>query len=124
MTRSRSSWLVAGLAVISVTSAHAQPSPSAPITTPPAAPAHLAAGTPIIVELADTLSSKTQKRGDMFAIRLASPIELDGKVLAPAGSPGVGQVIDAASSGPLGRPAKLVLAARTLAVAGKPAPLR
>ncbi|HET6969718.1 MAG TPA: hypothetical protein VFH92_01225 [Phenylobacterium sp.] len=70
------------------------------------------------------LSSKTLKQGDMFDLRLAAPIVTGGQVLAPSGAPGKGQVIDAAAAGPLGRPAKLVLAARYLEVNGVRTPLR
>ncbi len=83
---------------------------------PPAGPAapHLAAGAVVEIELAEVVSSKRVKLGDTFAIRLAAPLQLDGQTVVPAGTPGVGQVVDAAPSGPLGRPAKLLLAARYL----------
>ena len=85
---------------------------------------HVAAGTPIDLELAEALDSKILKRGDKFALKLALPIMLDGKVIVPAGTTGVGQVVDAAASGPLGRPAKLLLAARYLEFNGRQIPLR
>jgi len=113
--------------------ASAQPQPTAPpgVAAPPistvagdAAQPHVAAGTPVAIELAELVSSKTHKRGDNFALRLALPILLDGKVVVPAGTTGVGQVVDAAASGPLGRPAKLLLAARYLDFNGGQIPLR
>jgi hypothetical protein len=105
----------------------AAPAPAAaPATTPMAAPGvpHVPAGTPVNIELAEALSSKVLKRGDKFALRLAYPIVLDGKVIVPAGVTGVGQVVDVAASGALGRPAKLLLAARYLDFNGKQIPLR
>jgi hypothetical protein len=88
------------------------------------APARVVAGQPVIVELAESVASKTHKRGDTFAIRLASPVVVGSTVLIPAGATGQGQVVDAASAGPLGRPAKLVLAARFIEVDGARMPLR
>lgn len=60
----------------------------------------------------------------MFPIRLAAPIAVDGRVVVPAGVTGEGQVVDAATAGALGRPAKLVLAARYLTINGQRVPLR
>jgi hypothetical protein len=60
----------------------------------------------------------------MFAIRLASPVAVGAQVILPAGATGKGQVVDAAAAGPLGRPAKLLLAARYLEVDGVRLPLR
>lgn len=122
----------AGLAVVATNGAWAQsaaPAPASeapPAATPipaevappaPAAP-RVAAGAQVIVELVDAVSSRSVKQGDMFPIRLASPITLDGRVVVPAGALGEGQVVDAGKAGALGRPAKLVLAARYVKVDG------
>jgi len=95
------------------------PAPAAPMSAPRAV-----GGQPVILEVAEAVSSKVHKRGDMFALRLVSPIVVGDQVLIPAGASGRGQVIDAASAGPLGRPAKLILAARYLEVNGAQVPLR
>jgi hypothetical protein len=76
------------------------------------------------LELAETVSTRTIKRGDTFALKLAAPLIVDGRVLIPAGVAGVGQVVDAGKPGLGGRPAKLVLAARRLEFDGRQAPLR
>jgi hypothetical protein len=76
------------------------------------------------LELAETVSTRTIKRGDTFALKLAAPLIVDGRVLIPAGVAGVGQVVDAGKPGLGGRPAKLVLAARRLEFDGREAPLR
>jgi hypothetical protein len=72
------------------------------------------AGTVVRVELAEPLSTRRQKTGDTFAIRLAEPLVVDRRVLLHAGAPGVGEVIQATAPGMGGKPAKLVLEARYL----------
>ena len=70
------------------------------------------------------ISSKVHKIGDTFTLRLAYPILLDGHIVVPAGTAGVGQIVDAAPAGALGRPAKLLLAARYLDFNGAQIKLR
>ena len=60
------------------------------------------------------LSSKTAKIGEMFPIRLASPIMIDGKVVVPADIVGEGEVIHAAKARAGGKAGELILAARYL----------
>jgi len=106
-------------------SAAAQPAPLDAIAAPaPPQGPRAAAGAPLIIEIAEPVSSKVHKRGDMFAIRLAAPLVVGSQLVLPAGATGKGQVIDAAAAGPLGRPAKLLLAARYLEVDGVRLPLR
>ena len=95
----------------------APPPPAAPSAPPPEVP-RAVAGQQLILEIAEPISSKTHKRGDFFAIRLAAPIAVGDTVIVPAGAMGKGQVVDAAPAGPLGRPAKLLLAARYLEIDG------
>jgi hypothetical protein len=73
---------------------------------------HVAAGTPVEVELVDQVSTKTAHTGDTFALRLAAPLIVDGQVVLRAGAPGVGEVVEASGRGMGGKGAKLVLAAR------------
>jgi len=102
----------------------AQPSPEAQAAQPAAAPAQaqpnqgllLAADTPVRIELVEAASSKDHKRGDKFPIRLAAPIVVDGRTLAPAGARGMGEVVYAERGGGGGSPGKLVLAARYIDV--------
>jgi hypothetical protein len=103
--------------------AAATPATAAP---PPAGPsaAVIPAGSPVIIELVDPVSSRSVKQGDFFPIRLAAPLVLDGRVIVPAGATGQGQVVDAGRAGALGKPAKLVLAARHLQVDGNRIDLR
>jgi len=72
------------------------------------------AGTVVRVALVDQVSSATQKRGDLFALRLAAPLIVDGRVVLRAGAPGMGQVIESTRPGIGGKPAEMVLAASYL----------
>lgn len=98
--------------------------PAAPPTSPPApaqsspqpsAPGplkHVAAGSPVTIEITDLLSSNGSKPGAPFALRLAEPLIVDGTVVLPAGLTGAGEVVDAQHGGFGGAAGKLVLAAR------------
>jgi hypothetical protein len=72
------------------------------------------AGTAVEIELAEPVSTKTKKTGDTFALRLAEPLVVGNRLLLRAGTPGVGEVIEASRPGMGGKAAKLVLAARYL----------
>ena len=88
----------------------APPGASAP--TAPVSGAKLATGTPVIISIGQLLSSNSSKTGDKFPIALATPIVVDGQVVAPAGATGMGEVVYADPAGGGGTPGKLVLAAR------------
>jgi len=77
------------------------------------------AGAQVVVALAQPLSTKLQRTGDKFGLRLAAPVVVSGWVVIPAGTPGTGEVVEATKPGPGGRPAKLVLAARYLTFGGR-----
>jgi hypothetical protein len=74
----------------------------------------VAAGTVVMVQLAEPVSTKTHKTGDTFAIRLAEPVVVQGQIVMPAGTVGVGEVDNASKPGLGGKGAKLVLSARSL----------
>jgi hypothetical protein len=82
------------------------------------------AGTPVAVELAEALSTETAKSGDLFALRLAAPVIVNGEVALPAGTPGVGKVVQAAKPGMGGKGAKLVVSAEYLTLGGRRLPLQ
>jgi hypothetical protein len=90
--------------------------PAGAIPAPPGAGIRLAADTPVRIELAEAASSRDRKRGDKFAIRLAAPIVVDGRTLAPAGATGMGEVVYGERGRGGGTPGKLVLAARYIDV--------
>ncbi len=79
---------------------------------------------PLTVEIMAPVSSKTSKTGEMFPIRLAEPITLDGVTVVPAGAMGVGEVVHAKKSGGSGAGGELILAARYLDVSGRRMALR
>lgn len=101
------------------------PGRSAADANPAGAGCCLAAnGALVAIEIGEPISSKRHKRGDKFALRLAEPLLADGQTVLPAGTPGVGEIIHAASSGGGGKAGELLLAARYLEVDGRRIPLR
>jgi hypothetical protein len=87
-----------------------------PVVAPPAdGYVRLPANTPVQLEIASALSSKTSKIDEMFPIRLSAPIMIDSKMIVPAGATGEGQVVHAAKARALGKAGELILAARYIA---------
>jgi hypothetical protein len=76
------------------------------------------------LEIAEPLNSKASKIGQFFAIKLATPILLDGQELVPAGAMGQGEVIHAAKARAMGKAGELILAARYIEHDGKRIALR
>jgi hypothetical protein len=122
---------LAAAAMLVVTPAAGQqaPAPAPADATPAPAAASPAcctipAMTLVDIEIAETLGSKASHQGDHFAFRLAEPIVVDGQVLAPAGTPGVGEVVHAARARAMGKAGELILAARYLDLGAVRIPLR
>lgn len=112
--------------------AAAQENP-APAGDPPAAviesaavaqSVRIPAGTGIQIEVTEELSSKTSMQTQRFGLRLAEPIVIDGREVAPAGAPGTGEIIDAAPAAFGGRPGRLIVSARTLELNGQTVRIR
>ena len=80
--------------------------------------------TPIDIEFVDTVNSRANNNGDRFAFRLAEPLVVEGHVLAPVGTPGVGEVVHAARARFGGKAGELILAVRYLDLNGTRIPLR
>jgi hypothetical protein len=78
----------------------------------------LPAGTVVMIEMAEPVSTKTHKPGDTFAIRLAEPVVVSGQLVLRAGTTGIGEVVESAKPGMGGKGAKLILAARSLTAPG------
>jgi hypothetical protein len=110
--------------------------PAAPVAPtmqaiPPAAPAIVAGMgavipqlTPVKVEIRAQLISKVTKPGTFFPLRLAEPILVNGAVAIPAGTEGMGEVVESKGGGMAGSPGVLILAARYLTVDGRTLRLR
>ncbi len=90
-----------------------------PVTPDSTACCRVVTETAVIVEIAEPLNSSKVHRGDYFTLRLADSVTLDGGVVIPAGTTGVGQVVDASAARSGGAPGKLVLAGRHLDYAGQ-----
>ena len=74
----------------------------------------LPAKTVVEIEITDTVSSRTAKVGDMFAIRLAEPVKVNGRLVLPIGLIGRGEVSHVAKAGWGGKPGELIVMVRYL----------
>ena len=59
----------------------------------------LPAGTAITVRLASAVGSKQSNSGDQFNASVATPVEVDGKVVVPSGAEASGKVVQAVPQG-------------------------
>lgn len=66
---------------------------------PAAEPIVIPAGTTLTVRLGETLSSKTSEPGQSFSATLATPVDVDGKTVIPAGATASGTVVAAHPAG-------------------------
>jgi hypothetical protein len=92
----------------------AAPTAEAAVTAAPAATVRLPANTVVELEMVDAVSSRTSKPKDFFRLRVAEDVRVDGRVLIPAGTEALGQVVHAAKSGSGGKAGELILAARAI----------
>jgi hypothetical protein len=122
---------LAALAFACGAPALAQEAPPAAEPSPAAAPAAatgpcctIPALTPVEIEIVEEVGSKTSKVGEPFKFRLAEPLVVEGRIVAPAGTPGVGEVVHAAKARAMGKAGELILAARYLDLGGQRVPLR
>ena len=90
----------------------------------PAATVRIPAGTPLVLEITEALSSEESRQEQLFGLRLAEPILVDGREVVPAGVLGGGEVIDAHPSAFGGRQGRLILSGRFLEIAGQRARIR
>ena len=81
-------------------------------------------GATVQITLSQAVGNKTQKTGDSFRFVLAEPVITDGRIVLRAGTPGVGEVIEAVGPGMGGKAGKIVLAANYLIVKGRHIPLQ
>ncbi len=76
----------------------------------------LPAGTPVTVRLASAVGSKLSANGDHFSATVATPVQLDGKVVFPAGAEALGKVVEAVPQGRFKGAAVLRLVLETVTV--------
>jgi hypothetical protein len=82
------------------------------------------AGTQVVLEFTELVSSKSSKPGDVFNLRLSEPVFVNGVLAVAAGANAEGKVVDAQHPGMGGKPGKIVLAARYLDCGGVRIPLQ
>jgi hypothetical protein len=112
----------------------AQPSaaqPNAPaqhatttIPKPAAAPVVLPAGTVLTVRVGQTISSKSSSPGEKFTASVAQPVEVDGKVVIPAGAEATGTVAEAVPLGRFKGGAKLRVTLDSVTIDGRAHPVQ
>ncbi len=90
------------------------------------APANLTvpAGTPVAVRLQANVSSASARSGEQFDAVLEEPLVISGKTVAAKGTPVVGRVVAARSSGRLHNPGYLRLTLASIEIAGKQTPVQ
>ncbi|HEX9139669.1 MAG TPA: hypothetical protein VF848_07760 [Steroidobacteraceae bacterium] len=92
---------------------------SAPSDATPASTARqlvLHSGTRIPLRFLQALSSATDKSGTQFRLEVTDDIQVDDLIAIPAGSPAIGEIVDARPAGMLGKPGILIVAARYVLV--------
>lgn len=95
-----------------------------PATTAPGPCCLMPEGSPVRIEMAEALSSKTAQRGQVFKFRLLLPLAAAEGMLLPAGTEGAGEVIHAERGRGGGKAGELILAARHLHGPNGPIKLR
>ena len=78
----------------------------------------LPAGTVITVRLGNAVGSKVSNSGDSFHASVATPIELEGKVVVPSGAEAAGKVLQAVPQGSFKGGAVLKLALNSVTIDG------
>jgi len=92
--------------------AQSQPAPPPPVV--------IDAGTLLTVTIDQTVSSKTNNKGDSFAASLAAPISVGGVTVLPTGARAKGTVLQADSAGRVKGGAVLALTLDSITVSGQP----
>ena len=120
---------IALLAFLCLPAAASAAEPAAVAVAPPAPDAAqdprvtVPAGTELVFEMRQDITSKTAQRGDRFPLRLAQDLRVDSHLLVPAGAPAVGEVVHADRARAGGQAGELILAARYLEWDGRQLPL-
>jgi len=70
------------------------------------------------VRLANAVGSKRSNSGDQFTASVATPVEVDGKVIVPSGAEASGKVLQAVPQGRFKGAAVLRLALESITIKG------
>jgi hypothetical protein len=71
-------------------------------------------GTAVTVRLASAVGSKLSAKGDHFSAIVARPVEINGKVIVPAGAEALGRIVEAVPQGRFKGAAELRLVLETV----------
>lgn len=84
----------------------------------------LPALTPVLIQFDEKVSSDGNRNGDQFRFHVAEDVRVGDRIVIPAGSAGIGEVIHAQKSGIAGRAGELIVAARHVTVGTRRVRLR
>jgi len=84
-----------------------------------ATPVTLVLGTEVKLATTEPLSSKSNVKGDLVPLRVTEDVLVDGKIVIPAGTAAVGQIVDARAKGAMGMNGRLVLRPLYLQINGR-----
>lgn len=96
-------------AVASAQVAVPAPAPVAPLVAGATNQATLRSGTPVQLKMSEQLTTKDKQAriGQRFNLEVAEPVELNGVVVIPAGSPAVGEITDVRNKGMWGKSGRI-----------------
>jgi hypothetical protein len=80
----------------------------------------LPSGTVVTVRLASAVGLKPSAKSDHFSATVAEPVEMDGKVVVPAGAEALGSVVEAVPQGHFKGAAVLRLVLQSVTIHGDP----
>ena len=94
---------------------------AAPIAEPVSANAVLRAGTPVALKMMEevTTKKKAAKVGQRFQLEVAAPVEVNGVIVIPAGTPAWGEITEVRNKGMWGKSGKLTAQLLYLRVNGR-----
>lgn len=74
---------------------------------PPVPPGHIAAGSLVQLMVINEVSTRDAKPGKRFVVEVSAPVMVGDRIAIAAGTPGVGEITQASTSGVVGRSGKL-----------------
>ncbi|MEW5978483.1 MAG: BON domain-containing protein [Acidobacteriota bacterium] len=95
------------------------PGPSSPVSSTAARTVAIPSGTPVRVQMIDSVNSDKDRIGQSFAASLAEPLSVGGKVVVPQGADVTVKLVDAKQSGTFQGRSELRLELDQLSYGGK-----